>query len=510
MGGGSSPAGQTTSTQQSAPWAGQSPYLSEQFQGAQNLYQGPGPQYYPSSTYAPLTGDQQYLIDQLKSYGSSGGAYAPAAGNYVQNLLTYGPMQQQAENNSIIGGNVLHNVMDSSVINPSAGAYNSSLNPLSGMLGSGFTQPAQNTFDAANGMLAGNASSGFTAPAQGTYGTANSMLANELSPGYLNPWNSSSFQTVVNNTLANVLPATTASFVNGNRSDSGLAQRAATMAATDAVGNLAQNQYNTNQQIQQNAAQQAANNYLAQVGLQQNAAQQAANNYTNLLGLQQGAMGQAANNYMNLLGIQNNAAQQAANNLATQQGRQLQGAALAPGFDQALMGNIGTSLGAAGLEQQNQQNITNADVNRWNYYNNLPYQQLGNFANLIGGNYGGTSTLSQPYFQNGGANAMSGALGGAATGAMLGSIVPGIGTGIGALGGGVMGLLGSISDRRLKRDISRVRTHQNGLPIYRFRYINDNTEHTGFMAQDVLRMRPWAVGVLPSGVLFVDYDRAAA
>lgn len=43
------------------------------------------------------------------------------------------------------------------------------------------------------------------------------------------------------------------------------------------------------------------------------------------------------------------------------------------------------------LQNQNQQNIT-ADTNKWNYYQQLPYQQLQNFLGSVTGNYGGTST----------------------------------------------------------------------------------------------------------------------
>lgn len=408
MGGGSSPAGQTTSTQQSAPWAGQAPYLSEQFQGAQGLYQGAGPQYYPSSTYAPLTLNQQNIANAIQDWSANGGLM-PHADNAVGNMLDTGTSWTQGAFGT--GQNLLGNEMNANFINPSANLYNNYAPALSNMTSTGFTAPSRNTYGVANNTLANNASSAFTAPAQGTYGSANSTLANELSPGYLNPWNSGSFQTVVNNTLASVLPATTASFVNGNRSDSGLAQRAATMAATDAVGNLAQQQYNTNQQIQQNAAQQASSNYLNQVGLQNQAANQAASNYAAMLGLQQGAGQQAASNYLNLLGVQNNAAGQAASNFLNQQNNILKGAAVIPGLDQQHMADAQLALNAAGLNQQNQQNIINADVNRWNYYNNLPYQQLGNYANMIGGNYGGTSTLSQPYYENQGANIMSGITG---------------------------------------------------------------------------------------------------
>ena len=55
----------------------------------------------------------------------------------------------------------------------------------------------------------------------------------------------------------------------------------------------------------------------------------------------------------------------------------------------------------AGQEQQtnNQANI-NDQIQRFNYNQQLPYSNLNNYMNLIQGNYGGTSTASQPYFNN--------------------------------------------------------------------------------------------------------------
>ena len=53
-----------------------------------------------------------------------------------------------------------------------------------------------------------------------------------------------------------------------------------------------------------------------------------------------------------------------------------------------------TDLGALeAIGQQKQQlgqNELNDAVNRWDYYNQLPYNKLGQFFNNIGGNYGGT------------------------------------------------------------------------------------------------------------------------
>jgi hypothetical protein len=61
------------------------------------------------------------------------------------------------------------------------------------------------------------------------------------------------------------------------------------------------------------------------------------------------------------------------------------------------------------------------------------------------------------------------------------------------------------SDRRLKRDIERVGTHDSGLPVYRFRYLWDDAPHIGVMADDVAMVRPEAVHITASGYAAVDY-----
>jgi len=66
------------------------------------------------------------------------------------------------------------------------------------------------------------------------------------------------------------------------------------------------------------------------------------------------------------------------------------------------------------------------------------------YMQTIGGNYGGTTTTSEPNKGlSGWARYLAGAGGGALSGASIGSAVPGIGTGIGAGVGGLLGLLGA-------------------------------------------------------------------
>jgi hypothetical protein len=63
------------------------------------------------------------------------------------------------------------------------------------------------------------------------------------------------------------------------------------------------------------------------------------------------------------------------------------------------------------------------------------------------------------------------------------------------------------SDCRLKRDIKRVGTMANGLPVYEYRYVWGRKRHIGVMAQDVLKAGIDAVVRHWTGFLMVDYGK---
>lgn len=100
--------------------------------------------------------------------------------------------------------------------------------------------------------------------------------------------------------------------------------------------------------------------------------------------------------------------------------------------------NIDRLMGVGGrVEDLGRQALTDR-INRFNFYQNRPQQNLQNYLANIRGSYGNVNTA-----QGGGANKAQGALGGAMAGAQLGSqIYPGWGTAIGAIGGGLLGYMG--------------------------------------------------------------------
>jgi hypothetical protein len=174
-------------------------------------------------------------------------------------------------------------------------------------------------------------------------------------------------------------------------------------------------------------------------------------------------------------------------NTASQQ--QLAGAANAPNIVNSTNAAATNLYNMGGNQQALNQNLINA-----------PWTQLGNFSNLVQGNYGGTT--STPYYQN----QTAGALGGAASGAAMGSTFGPWGTAIGAVGGG---LVGAFSDRRLKIDIEPTGEHlEGGLPVYRYRYLWDapSVRRVGVMADEARLVAPHAVSRDASGFDMVNYD----
>ncbi|MBX4976106.1 tail fiber domain-containing protein [Rhizobium lentis] len=80
--------------------------------------------------------------------------------------------------------------------------------------------------------------------------------------------------------------------------------------------------------------------------------------------------------------------------------------------------------------------------------------------------------------------------------------------------GGLFGLGGTLlggwakSDRRLKQDIRRVGTLDNGLSVYAFRYKEGGPMQIGLMSDDVRKIHPDAVFEHADGFDRVDYGRA--
>jgi len=104
-------------------------------------------------------------------------------------------------------------------------------------------------------------------------------------------------------------------------------------------------------------------------------------------------------------------------NYQQERARQLNAAATAPTLANQDYTDISQLMNAGNQAQQFGQNTINDQLYRFNYQQQLPYNNLANFGKLIQGNYGQSSTTTQPFYNNS----------------------PGIGSILGTLGGGAIG-----------------------------------------------------------------------
>ena len=79
-----------------------------------------------------------------------------------------------------------------------------------------------------------------------------------------------------------------------------------------------------------------------------------------------------------------------------------------------------------------------------------------------------------------------------------------------SLGIAGLGMYNAMSDIRTKTNIVPVGRLKNGLTQYEFNYRPDfgdpNIRYRGVMAQEVEQIKPEAVGVLPNGYKYVNYE----
>ena len=168
--------------------------------------------------------------------------------------------------------------------------------------------------------------------------------------------------------------------------------------------------------------------------------------------------------------------------------RMSQAASMAPTFAANDYTDIGALETIGQQRQQLGQRELDDSVERFDFYQRRPYDQLGQFLNNIGGNYGGTVVGRQP------SNRPS----------MFQQIAGG---GVGLLGSAISG--GMFSDRRLKEDISRVGKLDDGTPVYSYRYKAGGPMQIGVMAQEIEGKYPDAVSTHASGYKMVDYGKLA-
>jgi len=132
---------------------------------------------------------------------------------------------------------------------------------------------------------------------------------------------------------------------------------------------------------------------------------------------------------------------------------------------------IGSNIGAQRRAMDQAQ--MNENMKRYNYESMRPQAELQNYMSSISGDYGGTSTANPSGLSTAG-TAMA-----------------------------LMKMFAAPSDVRVKENISVI-GYLKMLPVYLFNYIWSPEKHIGFMAQDVEKVMPEAVGEI-YGIKTVNY-----
>jgi hypothetical protein len=321
-----------TTTQNTAPWSGQQPYLTSGFSAASNLLgQSPPTQ---SNPVVPMNGTQNTALSGIANIAQNGTPITGAATNFATNL----------ENGGYLANN------------PSYGYF-------SGLAGSnlGLNNPG-------SAILQSYASGSGSAP-----GTA--ALQKFANGGYFsgNNYSDATAQSV----LSQVVPSIEAQFNHGNSLNNPAAAFATAQGATAALAPIEYQNYQQQEQLQQ----QAANNL-------------AANSLTGANSLQSGAL--AGGN------LQATAAAGLGSNYNAGVTSMVQGNALAPQNQALSYGDLDKLFNTGSMQQTQAQNEASGAAATSNYAQLSPYQQLAAYMQAVGGNYGqsGSGSTTTPYFQN--------------------------------------------------------------------------------------------------------------
>ena len=447
FGGGSS--GQIETITDREPWEQQQPHLKDIFGGAKQLYEDPGPDYYPGATTVPFAPETESAMGMRAERARIGSPLTQAAKGHVLETIA------GAQPNRFLGG-----------VESAALAGNPALAGLRATAGTGMANPELAGLRSAAGAVNPNLA-GVRSTAAG--GAANPFL-DQLYERSARPIEES-FRDVV-------APSIAGRFLGAGRFGSG-AMKDAYGRSTDALGrtlgDLSASIYAPAYEAERGrqVAAQARLANLGEASLERNLTTQAqlagfgeaglgrglaaqgqlagfgeaglGRQYgaqSQLAGFGETALGRNLNVQAQLAGLGESglgrrfgAQTQLAGLGETALGRRMAGQTQLAGFGESELGRraaaaqyapslAGTDYGDIGnleavgraREEYGQRQIGEA-INRFEFEQQKPATKMAQYLQFIQGNYGGPITQTQPIFRN----QVGGLLGGAATGAALGS-----------------------------------------------------------------------------------------
>lgn len=399
--GGGGGGGSTTTVQKADPWEGQQPYLKDIFEQAKNMYEGGqmAPDYFPGQTVAGMSDWTKQALQMQADRAMNGSQLINDASNAMGNVMTGQALQGNQGMNTL--NNMKYADDSSQQLKDLAGGYN----------------------NAAAGQLGDHA---------GNYNNAGAGILEQMAQED-NPYTDALYNRANSQAQAGI----SASFNQAGRYGSG----AHAAAAADAANNLANDMYSSLYDKRVNAATNAGNLYNQGFNAQTGALGTAGQLYNQGMSTQAGMIGSAGQLYNQGFNSQAGAAQSAGQLYNQGIGQQIMGAGQAQQLgNQAYTDSAALSEAGGVMDDYNQQ-LINADIDRWNYDQNKALQALSNYNQLIQGNYGGTST-STGQVQNYGGNTLGNVAGGALAGGGLGYMLGGAASPWIAGGAALGGLLG--------------------------------------------------------------------
>ncbi len=401
--------GNTTTIQQSDPWEGQQGYLTDVYQGAQNLYRQGPQQPFPNRTYVPFSPETQMGLDMTMQRGLGGSPVEQGMQNYVQQGMG---QQQPGIGGAVQGANQLM-----------SGIAPGMIGTMQQQLGAGLNQSQMYAMQqqGLGGQAFGSAQD-FAGQAQGLGLEGMGSLA-EIASG-TNPYLDSQIDIAQGRAADQIQPSINATFGLAGRTGSG-------MHADTLSNNMGQAMGDIESSMRNNAYNQRA----------QSAGQLGA------LGLGAGQLGgdlfsRGSADSLGRLGLGGSMFQQGQNrSLEASQGlmsgglggiagtgglydsvgqNQARAASMAPTAANFDWQNIDRIMGAGGMVEGQAGNVLQDAMNRWGFRQQAPYDAMGQYSGVIQNSILPGTMQSSTSGGNGG-SAATGALGGAMTGAGLSS-----------------------------------------------------------------------------------------
>tara|TARA_Y100001938_G_scaffold146820_2_gene226633 strand:+ start:420 stop:1778 length:1359 start_codon:yes stop_codon:yes gene_type:complete len=441
-------------TQETGPWKGQQNYLKFGFANAVKAFQKGAPRYYGREATAEdvAAGKASKVGDWVYNPTVAGFTPTQTAAHDAIKGYVMGPeaaRQQAAANQQLLG------------------TYNLSRNLATKAMQQGTLAENQVRPYANNMMRYGNRATQYDLSQSQYAGMTpfqseqlSDMLAGRVNTAQLAPVTAAMSRDVLDNLTGTILPKIRESQIayqpgGSSRGDliTSKAINTATSKLADQASRMYADAYSQAQQRRLPAGQMALG------------AQQFAQQRTDAGGNMRLAGAQAA--------LQGNQAAQGAGRMGLQALQQYPSIMNAPLSLYDRLEKVGGSERA--LDQAN----INADIAAYNYDQTKDMRHLANYMALIQGNYGSSSTITQP-----GPSGLQ----------TIGQIA--------SIAAPFMG-----SDARIKENIEYDGTYRSGIReynVYNYNYVGDDTPRRGVMAQEVELINPDAVGEI-DGVKFVNY-----